>query len=265
MQTKQLLCPADPATTAPKTTNTLGLNHKTSAISMSCPARIGRSTSHQAGQQTGSIMLETVIALPVVLLLGLLITQWAFIIQARSMLDHASYMAVRAGALNQGELAPMRRAFARAITPMNLAGTGAQAFETAFLTRSLPAARMHARFKILTPTRAAFADHAQTDHQGRRYLPYQDLDKHPRRPGRRSGVSLQQATRLTLEVTYGLDLLVPFAGPLIIEAAQAADALTGNYDARERLMLANDRLPIRITTQARMQSRLYSTRHLPRQ
>jgi len=157
-------------------------------------------------------MLETVIALPVVLLLGLLITQWAFIIQARSMIDHASYMAVRAGALNEGELAPMRRAFARAITPMNLAGTGTQAFETAYLTRSLPAARMHARFKILNPTRAAFADHAQTDHQGRQYLPYRDLANHPRKPGRRSGVSIHHATRLTLEVTYGLDLLVPSPG-----------------------------------------------------
>jgi hypothetical protein len=208
-------------------------------------------------------MLETVIALPVVLLLGLLITQWALIIQARSMLDHASYMAVRAGALNEGELAPMRRAFARAITPMNLAGTGAQPFETAFLTRSLPAARMHARFEILNPTRAAFDDHAQTDTQGRRYLPYRDLDRRSPTPGRRSGMSLQQATRLTLEITYGLELLVPLAGPLVIQAAQAADAVTGDYDARERLMLGNNRLPIQITTQARMLSRLYQTRHLP--
>jgi Flp pilus assembly protein TadG len=60
---------------------------------------------------TGSVMLETVIALPVVLVLGFSLVQWAFVFQARAAVDHATLMAARAGSVENAQIKPMRQAF----------------------------------------------------------------------------------------------------------------------------------------------------------
>ncbi len=209
-------------------------------------------------------MLETIIALPVVLVLGLSVVQWAFIHEARAYLDHATLMAARAGALNNAELGPMRNAFARAITPLHLSKTGSAHFESRFLTKALPDSRLNARLEILNPTQEAFRNHARRDRQGRRYLPFRDLDQASRRIGRHSRLNIQDATLLRVKVTYGYPLKVPYAGWFIIQALKTATRFTDAYDARERLMLAQNRLPIVTTATVRLQSRAFAGKQYPR-
>jgi hypothetical protein len=209
-------------------------------------------------------MLETVIALPVVLVLGLSITQWALVHQARAVVDHATLMAARSGALANAESAPMRNAFARAIVPLHLKDTGAKAFEQAYITRALADARLHLALDILNPTREAFADHGRRDDDGAIYLPYRQLDQAPRRIGPRSGITLQDATLLRVRATYGYPLNVPYAGAFILQAVRVATRLTAAYGVRERAMLATGRLPIVTTATVRMQSRAYRGSRFPR-
>ncbi|KAF0285215.1 hypothetical protein BA899_05150 [Spiribacter sp. SSL99] len=226
--------------------------------------RAGRSTPSGSGRITGSIMLETVIALPVVLVLGLSITQWALIHQARAVVDHATLMAARTGALANAETGPMRNAFARAIVPLHLKDATATGFETAFFTRAMPDARLNLALHILNPTREAFADHGQRDANGKVYLPFRHLDRAPSGIGRRSGISLQDATLLRVRATYGYALEVPYAGAFILRALRTATRWTSAYGARERAMLATGRLPLVTTATVRMQTRAYRGGRFPR-
>ncbi|RZU99138.1 TadE/TadG family type IV pilus assembly protein [Spiribacter vilamensis] len=212
---------------------------------------------------TGSIMLETVIALPVVLVLGLSVTQWALVHQARAVIDHATLMAARAGAVNEARMAPMRNAFARAIVPLHLSRRDAADFETAFLIRATPDARLNLRLRILNPTREAFDDHAVRDRKGGRYLPFRHLDRRSRRPGRQSGLNIQDATLLRVQATYGYPLKVPYAGAFIRQALRLATRWTTAYGPRERTMLLTGRLPIVTTATVRMQSRARAGPHFP--
>ena len=209
-------------------------------------------------------MLETLIALPVVLVLGLSVAQWAFIHEARALVDHATLMAARAGAVSNAEPGPMRTAFARAIAPLHLAKPSAAGFETAFVTRALPASRLNLDLRILNPTQEAFSDHARRDARGRAYLPFRRLDLEPTRPGRRSGLNIQDAALLRVQARYGYTLKVPYAGDFILAAVRLATRFSNAYTARERLMLANGRLPILTTATVRLQSRAYAGQQYPR-
>ncbi|MEX0431055.1 hypothetical protein [Spiribacter insolitus] len=209
-------------------------------------------------------MLETLIALPVVLVLGLSVAQWAFIHEARAVLDHATLMAARAGALNSADMGAMRNAFARAITPMELPRPTTSAFETTFIRQALPDSRINLELRLLNPTQEAFSDHARRDRQGRRYLPYRRLDRASTRRGRRSGLNIQDATLLRVQARFGYELKVPYANAFILQAVRAATRWTKTYSPRERLMLANGRLPIVTTATVRMQSRAYAGRQYPR-
>ena len=213
---------------------------------------------------TGSIMLETVIALPVVLVLGLSVTQWALVHEARAVIDHATLMAARAGALKEARMTPMRNAFARAIVPFHLSRQDAGGFETAFLTRATPDARLNLKLRILNPTREAFDDHARRDRKGRRYLPFRDLDRRSGQPGRRSGLNIQDATLLRVQATYGYPLKVPYAGAFIRQALRVATRWTTAYGPHERAMLRTGRLPIVTTATVRMQTRARAGSHFPR-
>ena len=209
-------------------------------------------------------MLETVIALPVVLVLGLSVTQWALVHEARAVIDHATLMAARAGALNEARMTPMRNAFARAIVPFHLARRSAGDFEMAFLTRAVPDTRLNLKLRILNPTREAFDDHAQRDRKGNRYLPFRNLDQRSRRRGRRSGLNIQDATLLRVQAIYGYPLKVPYAGAFIRQAVTMATRWTTAYGLHERAMLAAGRLPIVTTATVRMQSRARAGSHFPK-
>jgi len=204
---------------------------------------------------TGSVMLETVIALPVVLVLGFSLVQWAFVFQARAAVDHATLMAARAGSVENAQIKPMRQAFARALVAIETPKQTATDYEKQFVTQTLPEAHLHTRFAILSPSADVFADHGQRDKNGDTYLPFRDLHHQPDTPGPRSGLSAQQAAWLELEITYGYKLNVPYANAMILLAAQSVSRLTSAYDRREQVMLASGRLPIKTTATVRLQSR----------
>ncbi len=209
-------------------------------------------------------MLETLIALPVVLVLGLSVVQWAFIYEARAVLDHATMMSARAGALHHAEVTPMRKAFARALLALELDDANVAAFELANLSARSDS-RLHGRMRILNPTQGAFRDHARRDKQGRQFLPFRDLDRGSRRIGEASGLNRQDATLLRVQWTYGVPLNVPYANTVILQAAKGLSLLSDGFNVRERVMLESGRLPVTTTATLRMQSRAYAGTQFPRQ
>lgn len=199
-------------------------------------------------------MLETLIGLTVILLLGLSVVQWAFVYEARSVISHATYMAARAGAVNEARVPPMKTAFARALTPLLAPEPTVRGFEGRFLNKSSVEATFHSRLRILNPTREAFADYGMNDERGRLVLPYSHLSSEPETAGRASGLSIHDATLLRVEITYGYPLNVPFAGPMIARAALTMGGVFSNFDAFEVTLLSNNRLPIKTTSSVRLHS-----------
>ena len=205
-----------------------------------------------ARANAGSLLLETLIGLAVVLLLGLSVVQWAFVYEARAVVSHATYMAARSGAVNNAQTGPMRIAFARAITPLLAPEPSALGFERRFLGKSSAEAALYTRLQILNPTREAFTDFGITDSQGQLVLPFSHLKTEPETPGVASGLSIHDATLLKIEVTYGYPLNVPFAGPMIIQSARAARLFSGGFNAYEQALLSQNRLPIKTTSTVRL-------------
>jgi hypothetical protein len=73
---------------------------------------------HASRRQHGQAMAETVIILPVMLLLILGALQFALIYHAKITLNYATFEAARAGALNHGSRRSMEYALARGLTPL---------------------------------------------------------------------------------------------------------------------------------------------------
>ena len=214
-------------------------------------------------RSAGSVMLETVIALPVVLGMGLMVVQWALVHEARAFVEYGALMAARAGALENGRTGPMKTALARALTPLKVPESSSLDFETRFATRARPDVELNGRIRILNPTREAFLDHGRRDDRGRTYLPFRDVHRGGARRGGHSDLSLADATLLRVQVTYGYPLQIPWGGWLIREAAEAANRFARDAGLFERRLLAANRLPITATATVRLQSRAWSGRQFP--
>jgi hypothetical protein len=203
---------------------------------------------------TGSAIVEAVIALPIILLVGLSAVQWAFLHEARAVATHAAFMATRAGSLEHASVTSIRRAFAQALLPLYSPESSAAGLVSTLTQEVLPDVTASARIRILNPTREAFADFGEVVN-GELELPYADLDQRSTAPGSASGLNIQDANLLRVQVTYGHPLTVPFVGWIIARAAEATQLMVPVFDARELAMLATERLPITVTSTVRMHSR----------
>lgn len=169
-------------------------------------------------------------------------------------LDHAAFLAARRGAVKQGDISEMKRAFAQAATPLfmrsdsrldrsNVVARVATAYAVATADIAL-----HANVRVLAPDADARADFVIT-RNGQQVIPNDALEYRSMAAGRRSGMSLQQANVLRVEFSYCRPLIVPFAGHLLIGALRRLD-----HDPWHQRCYAAGRIPLRAEGVAPMQS-----------
>ncbi|MCU7853552.1 MAG: pilus assembly protein [Candidatus Thiodiazotropha sp. (ex Monitilora ramsayi)] len=200
----------------------------------------------------GSALVETLIALPVLLLLVMGAVQWGLIYQAKATLNHATFQGARLGALEHATESAIRRGLARGLLPLYSPDSSYSGALRTFHGKVMPDLLTAARIRIINPTREAFDDFGQTV-KGRRELPNERLYRASTAIGAKSGVNLQDANLLKVEVTYGYPLHTPFVGPLISTLGVRLPGLT----AFERAQYTVGRIPIVSTAMVRMQSRAY--------
>ena len=201
-------------------------------------------------RQWGAAIVEATIALPVLIVVILAAVQFGFVYQAKATLNHATLLAARAGAVSNGAPQAIRRALAQGLAPLRSAGASLHdvARAVAHVEGELAS---DARIRILNPTREAFDDFAiQVD--GVRELPNDRLHARDTRPGARSGLNLQDANLLRVEVTYGHELKVPLVGHFLSRLLLT----TRDDDPFHEQLLRRNRLPITSTATVRMQSPL---------
>jgi hypothetical protein len=207
------------------------------------------------GPQNGATVVEFhIVTLLAMLPLALGLLQSAFLVTENHHVDHAAFMAARAGATANGEPDSMRREFARVMTPLfvksgspvdrsNVGGRVLDAYGRAMLDFTA-----HGALRIISPDADAQADFAQ-QRQGMRVIPNDSLEYRASEPGARSGMSLQTANILRVEFTYCRPLIVPFVRQMLIGLLRRLDLSA----AHQRCYLAG-RIPVVSIGTAPMQS-----------
>lgn len=201
----------------------------------------------------GMAMVEALIAAPIVLLLGLLVVQLILLVHGRLVVGYAAAEAARAAAAGQVSATGIDTGLRRGLLP--LLGLSAQQNPPGLEDLAAATARGHMqylrgkaegwiRWNLLSPSSATLADWGQGTEQA--VPPAQWLAgafPSPRSGfvtppsgglavGRSSGQSFLDAGIIQLQVSVGLPLHVPLAGPLIARSlawwrgCAASDAAT---------------------------------------
>lgn len=162
----------------------------------------------------GQSLVEYLIVLPSLLLIVLGIIQFSLIYQARNLLNHATFVGARQGALSNGKIESIKDGVASAMTPLFMrvslpAGSTLPDLIKARLIATIEVFNPNtARIEILSPTVEAFNEH---NADGR--IPNDNLMFRPTTAD--SGVSIQDANLLKIRVNYCFKLVVPFVNQLI--------------------------------------------------
>lgn len=202
-------------------------------------------------EHRGVAIVEVVIALPILLVVILAAIQFGLIYQAKATLNHASLQAARAGAVEHANPDAIRRGLARGLVPL-YSPDSSLSDVIATLARINAELASDARIRILNPTREAFADFGE-EVNGAREIPNDRLHARSTTVGAQSGVNIQDANILRIEITYGYELKVPLVNWFIsrtllgFRGARAADAF-------QQQLLRRTRLPVIATATVRMQS-----------
>ncbi len=207
------------------------------------------------GRSRGAATIEFyIVALFAMLPLCLGTVQMALLMVENHHIDHAAFLAARQGAVSHGDMGEIRRAFALATSPLFVSsatpldrGNVVPRVATAYAAATADIAA-YARLRLLAPGEQARADFA-VRRDGRQVIPNDALEYRSPARGRRSGISIQEANVLRIEVNYCRPLIVPFAGPLLLATLRLLD-----HDLWHQRCYAAGRVPVRSEGVAPMQS-----------
>lgn len=206
------------------------------------------STRHK---QRGVAMAEAIVAIPVLWLVIGLAIELAFLFEAKSALNHAALQSARAGMVSNAEPAALINGLSRGLLPLYSPEPGLAATAQTLAADVLPDVLVFSRIRILNPTRAAFNDFGETI-DGDRQIPNDELHRRSTAAGGSSGINVQDANLLKIEVTYGVETRVPGLGTLLAETILLFNR--GQLDAFEIGLLETGRLPVLSTATVRMQT-----------
>lgn len=169
----------------------------------------------------GQGLVEFVIVLPILIFLILGIVQFALLYQVKSVVNHATFLAARSGALNHGQksgTAGINQGFASGLTPLFNHGTSVTDIVSARVAAEVETLDPRiTQITIISPTRQMVNDFgiARLDGKGGREIPNDSLQYRATTPGATSSISIQDANLLKLQVTYCARLIVPIVGQAI--------------------------------------------------
>jgi len=159
-------------------------------------------------------MVEFAIVSPFALLLVLGIIQLGLMFVAKQIVNEATFVAARAGAVEHARVGPMRAAMTRALIPFYQNTTDHNDYSR------LGAGWLKAQWdlgnpfnldvQVLNPSPAVFNDFGLTDASNNTYIPNDSLEYRPHNvKGSSSGLSIQDANALKIRVAYAYELKVP--------------------------------------------------------
>lgn len=164
--------------------------------------------------ERGAAMIEFILVGPIITLLGLGVLQYGLLFFAKNHLNHASFMAARAGSMGNGDLQNVRTAYESALVPLYGGGDNDGELAAA-LSKAKADVGQFVRIELLNPTSASFDDWNDPALQtavgaGRRVIPNAgQASKDPTQIGPRSLQNIQDANLIKLRITHGVEPKVP--------------------------------------------------------
>ena len=169
-------------------------------------------TTSARPKQRGSAMIEFAVIGPIISLLGLAVLQYGLLFFAKNQINHAGFMAARAGAMGNANLETVKTAYHKALIPLYGGGLNAAELAASY-TKAVADVGAFAQIEVLNPTTESFDDWEETSltqKYGKRAIPnggqaYKSATEI--RPN--SGQSIQDANLIKLRITHGYEPKVP--------------------------------------------------------
>jgi len=218
----------------------------------------GRAPRLRAHAQSGIAMVEFIVVGPMLTLIGLGILQYAMIFFAKNQVNHATFMAARAGTMDHANLATIKAEYAKALVPMYGGGTSPTeiAASLAKATADINGNNV-ARIRMLNPTAESFADWKEPklavkyNTGGKLVIPNANLSSKGQTVGPTSGQTIYDANLLKLRILHGYLPKIPVASTVFVAYLKAMDP--GN-DPEYTALVQAGRIPLTINVTMHMQS-----------
>jgi Flp pilus assembly protein TadG len=181
------------------------------------PVGVGR-------RQGGQSAIEYLIVFPMLIMLLFGVIQWSLIYQARAVVNHATLLAARAGAMHNGNARQMRNAFGAGIAPLFATEPSDAKYVEAVAKGTFDAHYPNIlTLKVVNPTENAFRDfeRPKLNGNGGTEIPNDTLQYRSTTVGTQSQVSIQDANVLHLRTTYCYRMYVPVVNNVISTVANA--------------------------------------------
>lgn len=207
-------------------------------------------------RQRGAAMIEFAVVGPVITLLGLASLQYGMLFFAKNQINHAGFMAARAGSMGNADLDKVREAYAKALIPIFGGGTNSAELAAAY-AKAWADTAANSRIEMLNPTKESFDDWNDPELQktlgeGRRVIPFAgQAFKNAANIGAASGQSIQDANLIKVRITYGYEPKIPLMGLIYNKYLAWLDP--GDDPFRSRLIAAG-RIPVVTHATLQMQS-----------
>jgi TadE-like protein len=177
--------------------------------------------------QRGQSATEFLVIFPALVLLVFGILQFALLYQTRAVLNHATLLAARAGAMHNGSTSEMRSALARGLAPLFATEATKADYNNAVLRAKKEASAGYSAIDILNPTADALSDFGRDklDGSGGKELPNDTLNYRKTDAGPSSKISIQDANILHIRVTYCSRLIVPIIDRILYATLHSPDPM----------------------------------------
>jgi outer membrane protein OmpA-like peptidoglycan-associated protein len=196
--------------------------------------------------QHGASMTEFIIVAPVLLLIGLALLQYALLFFTKNQVNHAAFMAVRAGSMHNATAESISTAYLRHLAPLYGGGSNvAEVAESA--ARAAVDMQGNYRLELINPTRASFDDFSEPalkekHNTSARVLPNSSLPlRDPSVIKANSAQNIFDANLIKVRITHGYRPGVPLVAKVFATGLQAAD---DGQDSFVSALLAKGRVPV---------------------
>lgn len=164
-------------------------------------------------RQQGQSLTEFVVAISGFGILLLSLLQIILFYRAKATVDYAALEAARAGALHGADMTSMQAGLARGLTPLYATATASPTAVGTFEAYGKALADIRllkvGTITVISPTGSAYDDFKEAQYDGTMALPNDSLNFRTSSAGSRSGLSVQDANILKIEVSYDYPMIVP--------------------------------------------------------
>ena len=209
-----------------------------------------------SGHQRGSAMIEFTVVGPIITLLGLAMLQYGMLFFAKNQINHASFMAARAGSTGHANLDTVRSAYAQALVPLYGGGQTADQLATA-LAKATADVSANTRIELISPTKESFDDwndpalQAALSTGSKRVISNSNQAFKNQTIGPTSGQTIQDANLIKLRITQGYQPKVPMIASIYKTYLTWLDPKT---DAFHSQLIDAGRIPVVTSITLHMQS-----------